>query len=190
MRTLVYLAHMAMTGRERDAARRTVRITDPTVCFHCKRSGLLPDEKHCPDCGFPQGGTEEERWKFVVQKRRERSAREDQKAMIDKARLYLFVAAGLNMIAFISPEPVVLIVGGIISAVFIAFAFWARHRPYPAILTGLITYVSLQLFFGLFDWRFMLGGLIWKIAIVGALFYALRSAKVLERQATDGRSTA
>lgn len=181
---------MAMTGRERDAARRTVRIADPSVCFHCKRGGLSAADKHCPNCGFPQGGTDEERWKFVVQRRRERSAREDQKAMIDKARLYLFLAAGLNMISFISDEPVVLLIGGIISAVFIAFAVWAKQRPYPAILTGLITYVSLQLFFGLFDWRFVLGGLIWKIAIVGALFYALRSAKVLERQATDGNTVA
>ena len=164
-------------------------IADPSVCFQCKRPGLSTAEKHCPDCGFPQGGTDEERWKFVVQKRRERSAREDQKAMIDKARLYLFVAAGLNMISFISDEPVVLLIGVIISAVFIAFAVWAKKRPYPAILTGLITYVSIQLFFGLFDWRFALGGLIWKIAIVGALFYALRSARALERLATDGATT-
>lgn len=177
-----------MTGRERDALRRGVRITDPTVCFHCKRKDLVSGEKHCPDCGFPQGGTEQERWSFVIAKRKERSAREDQKSMIGKARMYLWIAAGLNMLPFIVPDqPMVIVVGLIISSVFGGLAIWAGKKPYPALLTGLITYVSLQLFFGLLSWQLLLGGLIWKIAVVGSLFYALRSAKALEASAAkDG----
>lgn len=189
---LAYFGRMPMTGRERDALRRGVRITDPTVCFHCKRKDLDPKEKYCPDCGFPQGGTEQERWNFVIAKRKERSAREDQKGMIGKARMYLWIAAGLNMIPFIVPDqPVIIVVGVIISSIFGGLAIWAGKKPYPALLTGLITYVTIQLFLAILDWRLLFGGLIWKIAIIGALFYALRSAKALEAAAAaDGRTGA
>lgn len=179
-----------MTGRERDELRRRIVVRDPTVCHHCSRKGLTPEDRFCPDCGFPQGGTELEQRQFMVRKRMERSKVADHEAMVKKARMYLLVAAGLNMIAFISSEPVVLIIGGIISGVFVALSFWARKRAYPALLTGLLTYISIQLFFGLFNWQFLFSGIFWKVAIVGSMFYALRSAKELEKRATDGASPA
>lgn len=178
---------MALTGRERDEMRRRVVVRDRSVCHHCRRPGLTVDDVYCPDCGFPQQGSESEQRKFIVGKRKERSLQSDHAAMVQKARMYLLVAAGLNMITFLSDQPVVLIVGAIISGIFVGLSFWAKKRAYPALLTGLITYVSLQLLFGIVDVWFMISGIFWKIAIVGALFFALRSAKELEKPKADGR---
>ncbi len=162
--------------------RRRIVVRDPSVCHHCKRKGLGAADSFCPDCGFPQQGTEAEQRRFVVEKRRERSLQVDHEAMVRKARNFLLLAAGLNMITFLSKDPLTLLIGLIISGIFVGLSFWAKRRAYPAILTGLLTYISIQLLFGVIDIWLLVGGLLWKIAIVGALYYALRSAKELEER--------
>jgi RNA polymerase subunit RPABC4/transcription elongation factor Spt4 len=181
---------MALTGRERDEQRRRIVVLDRSVCQHCKRKGLTNEDKFCPDCGFPQQGAESEQRRFIVEKRRERSKAQENECMVKRARYYLQGAALMNMLSFISDEPLVVVVGLVISSVFVALSFWAKTKAYPAILTGLLTYVSIQLFFGVFHWQFLMSGLIVKIAIVGALWYALRAAKELELRKMNGDTSA
>ncbi|HRH39424.1 MAG TPA: hypothetical protein PK760_13820, partial [Flavobacteriales bacterium] len=119
---------MALTGRERDEMRRRIVVQDRTVCHHCKRKGLTNEDAFCPDCGFPQQGSEAEQRRFVVEKRRERSLRTDHEAMVRKARNYLLLAAGLNMLTFISSDPLTLIIGLVISGIFVGLSFWAKKR--------------------------------------------------------------
>lgn len=148
---------------------------------------MSADDVFCPDCGFPQRGTEAEQRRFVVEKRKERATLEDHRDMVRKARNYLLITALLNMVSFISNEPVVLIVGAIISGIFVGLSFWAARQAYPALLTALLTYISIQLFFALFDAMYLLSGLLWKIVIVGTLIFALRSARELQKKAADGK---
>jgi|LauGreDrversion4_2_1035121.scaffolds.fasta_scaffold351883_2 uncharacterized membrane protein len=170
-----------LTGRERDELRRKVVVLDKTVCFHCKKTNLTEEDIYCPNCGFPQQKSEEEQKKFIVDYRKTKSAIKEEKDTINSAKRYLYIAAVVNMIPFISDEILVLIIGLSISLVFVVLAIWINKKPFAAILTGIIFYITLYLFFGLLDATLFISGIIWKIVIVGTLFSALNSVKKLEQ---------
>jgi RNA polymerase subunit RPABC4/transcription elongation factor Spt4 len=169
------------SGRTRDAARTRVVIADRTICHHCKRPGLPASKKFCPECGFPQGGTEAEQYRFIVGKRKQRSEIADNERMVSKARWFLFAISVFSLISVEFEHTVVIWGSTILSLIFVGLGVWSRTKPYPALLTGLIVYVSLQLFMGTLQPAFFFAGLIWKLIITSALFYGMMSAKALER---------
>ena len=170
-----------LTGRERDSRRSQIVIADKSVCHHCKKTGLIELEKFCPNCGFPQGGTEKEQWKFIITYRKKKSAIRESLKSVDRGRNFLFIVAALNIITYVGAETAVLIIGLIISGIYVGLGFWAKKRPYPALITGLIFYVTLYILFGLIDHAYFLYALIWKIAIVGSLLFAAYSVKDAEQ---------
>ena len=172
-----------LTAQERDKLRRIVVIRDKSICYHCKQKDLNTNEMFCPNCGFPQGGTQEEQRKFIMDFRLKNSAIREGKKMITRARNYLFFVAFLNFISFAASGAGAIgyIIGLIIAGIFAGLAFWSINKPFPALLTGLITYVVLTIFFGILEPMSLLAGLIWKIAIIGALVFAIYSVKDVEK---------
>lgn len=172
--------HMA-SGRERDSQRTRVVISDRSVCHHCHRTGLTVDEAFCPDCGFPQGGTEKQQYAFIVKKRRIRSEIKDNENMLGYSRYMLWVAALVNGVAFGGQDGVLLGGGLLVSLTFVGLSFWVKRNAFAALLTAFIVYVSLQLFLALFDPIFVLRGLMFKILIGGSFSYGMFAAKRIER---------
>jgi hypothetical protein len=150
----------------------------PAHCGYCAKD--LPDAavKFCPHCGYPQNGTEEERGTFLREKGREQQRASISHDRVNKARNALFWVAGLNMIPYIIlGEPVYIVVGLVISLMFVGLALWSRKQPYPAILTALALYVLLILLAAIENPVSIFSGIIVKVLVLSALFYALRSLK-------------
>lgn len=147
-------------------------------CGFCVFEGLGPTEKFCPQCGYPQGGSEEERSAFTARKAGEKFQAGIQVEKVRKARNVLFWVAGLNMIPYLITGEVVFIIAGlVISCVFLGLAFWTKKKPFPAILTALILFVALNLLAAIEDPLNLVRGIILKIIVLSALIYALRSLK-------------
>jgi ribosomal protein L37E len=170
-----------ISAQERDRRRRQIVIKDRSVCYHCKQEDLKVEDKFCHMCGFPQNGSEQEQRMFIINNRRKKSEIKEAKTMVTRGRNFLFIVAGLNMLSFIGGGTTVLIIGLIISAVYLGLGVWASSKPFPALLTGLIFYITLNLFFGILDVSYLLSGLIWKIAVIGSLTFALYSVKDIEK---------
>ena len=47
-----------ITGRQKSEAKRMIVISNPSVCHYCKSKGLTESDKFCPNCGFPQRGSQ------------------------------------------------------------------------------------------------------------------------------------
>lgn len=156
-------------------------IADPSICHYCKRTGLTSQDAFCPGCGFPQGGTEPRQYAFIVKKRKLRSEIRENENMLGYSRYMLWVAAGVNALAFGGSEGVVFASGAIVSSAFVGLSLWVKKNPFAALLTALIVYVSLQLFLALFDPLFILRGIAGKVLIAGAFAYGMYAAKTIER---------
>jgi hypothetical protein len=170
-----------LSAQERDRLRRMVVIHDISVCYHCKQKDLNAEEMFCPNCGFPQKGTQEEQRKFILEYRLKHSAIREGKKNITRARNYLFFVAFLNFMTFAFAGSIGIIIGLILAGIYVGLALWSIKKPFPALLTGLITYVTLLIFFGILDPINLLAGVFWKIAIIVALVYAIYSVKDIEK---------
>lgn len=161
-----------------------VTITDPSVCYYCKTSPLDAAVTYCPSCGFPQRGAEDEQKKFITDKRVMLIKLEGMHDQVKKARNMLFLAAGIYALSYllgallIAPSAILFIEGAIVCGAFVGFGIWANKNPYPAVLTGLIVYVTLIILYaaivGLFT---IVSGILFKIIILSGLIYGLKAAK-------------
>lgn len=160
-------------------------LTEPAVpaapkphCGYCAKALPDPGVRFCPFCGFPQNGTTDEQGAFLREK-----GRQDQRATISgdrvrKARNALFWVAGLNMLPYvIIGDTTLIVVGLVISLMFVGLALWSRTQPFPAILTALALFVLLIVISAIYDPTSLFKGIIVKILVLSALFYALRSLK-------------
>jgi len=150
----------------------------PAHCGYCAKDLADASVKYCPYCGYPQNGTEEERGVFLREKGREQQRASIGEDHVKKARNALFWVAGLNMIPYlILGQAVYIAVGLVISLIFVGLALWSKRQPYPAILTALALYVLLNVLAAIEDPLNIIRGIIVKVLVLSALFYALRSMK-------------
>ncbi len=181
-----------LTGRQRSEAKRAITITNPSVCYYCKSTGLTSTDNFCPNCGFPQRGTQISMKRFINNIRNKHILLADQKKAISKARNILFALSGLFVLyafvwAFADGEfsAVVLIAGLVISAIYLSLALWSRKHPFPAILSGFFFYTTLIVLMAIIDPASIFSGLMWKVIIIGAFYYGYKGVKdseVLEKE--------
>lgn len=172
---------MTRSGRQRDRRRVQIVIKDYSICYVCKQEGLTESDKFCPNCGFPQRGEYNDQWRFIINQRKKKSSIREAKDLVARGRNILFLVAGFNVLSFIGTDNTTLAVGVIISLMYLGFGIWAAKKPFPALLTGLVVYVTINLFFGIFEPYFLVSGLLLKVAIVGTLAYAVYSSKESEK---------
>lgn len=168
-------------ARIRENNRRKIIIKNPSICHHCKCKDLQIAETFCPQCGFPQGGSEKEQLRFLVHYRMKKTDIREGKKLVSYARYILFLAALLNFFSFWGADEVIFMVGCITTLIYFGMAIWSLFKPYAAFLTALIFYVALNLFIGIYNPWFILAGIWLKLLIVGTLFYALHSIKDIEQ---------
>lgn len=158
-----------------------INIKDTQQCFYCHSSPLNNSLHYCPACGFPQFGDERDQKKFIMDKRMLRMEFEEADEKVQKARLAIFGVAGIlllnyTLLYFKSSEDYVLIEGGLLVSIFIGLGIWAGKNAYPASLTALILYGLLIIAYALVDPITIIGGIIWKVAIIASLIYGLKAA--------------
>ncbi len=162
----------------------TVRVRDLKVCFYCDSSPLPGEAFFCPSCGFPQRGTEPEQRRFILNKKQMDKNVKETEASIGIARIVLF---GLGLLNggigawWLSNEDRI---GGItqlvVAAIYVALGLWAGKKPFPALLTGLILYLTFVLLTAIINPLTLFSAIIIKIAIVSSLIYGMRAVKIAE----------
>ena len=104
---------------------------------------------------------------------------------IKNARLALFAVAGLQLIfgtiIGVSQDSdtaiYTVIISIIVAAIFIGLGLWTKSKPYTAIVTGLIVFVSLHLIEAIFDSSTIKNGIIMKIVVIVYLVKSINDAK-------------
>jgi hypothetical protein len=158
-----------------------VRVRDLKVCFYCSSSPLPETIVFCPSCGFPQRGSELEQKRFIVGRKQLGKNVNESEASIGIARIVLFALGLLDGAVaawcFSQGNRIDGIAYASIAAIYIGLGLWAGKKPFPALLTGLIVYLTFLLLAAIVDPASILSGLILKIAIGSAFVYGMRAVK-------------
>jgi len=158
-------------------------IKDKSVCFYCKSKGLKESEKYCPVCAFPQGGSQIEMKTFILNVKKKKELLEKKKKAINKARIILYVLAGLNLLIgliiglIISVNIPVLLSCGIGAVIYLLLGVWCEYQPFPAILSGLFVYLVFNVIAAISDPHTIYQGIIWKVVIISAFIYGYKGVK-------------
>lgn len=172
-----------LTGRQRDDAGRNIVITDLSVCYYCKSKGLKEEDKFCPNCGFPQRGTEQEMRKFLAEERSKQWLMQDHKEAVNKTRFVLFGLSALYFILavlmVVSPGTNIFfsIIVFIFSGAFLGLGLWSKKNPFSATLAGFLVYaLSLDIQTHIIP-PSIFNGTVLKVIIFLGLLYGAKTAK-------------
>jgi hypothetical protein len=106
---------------------------------------------------------------------------------IRRARILLFIIAGLQLIAAIllgiAGQPGYEIEVGlqvVLGLVFAGLAFWTKYKPYAALMTALVIYVGIFLLSAILEPSSIISGLLIKIVIVVLLIRGISNARDAE----------
>jgi hypothetical protein len=173
--------------REMLRKKREIVIPDMSVCYYCKSTGLREEDKFCPNCGFPQQGTQQEMQGFLIKIKHKNELLAEQKKKINRARNYLYALAALYLvvgvfISFYSENQVaVIIVYVFVSAIFFGLALWCRTNPFAAILSGFFVYIILNVISAVYDPSSIVKGIPLKFLVISAFIYGYKSVKDSEK---------
>jgi len=156
-------------------------------CQHCSAANN-EDSKFCVSCGFPVKGDEADQKRFLSAKKVKEINLEEYDGKIKSAKTTLFVISGFTavfgtVIACLGPDEnkiLLIVINLIIAGIYLALGFWCKKKPFAAILSGLIIYISLILVNAVDDPKTIYQGIIMKGVIVAYLVKGLKSAKEAE----------
>ena len=160
-------------------------------CGVCKNKAFNP--KHGTICGLTNelptfSGTCKDYLEDEREVRLQRLATEKEesetKKTLNKGRYALIVIGALYILIGILEGFIVSgnqllfgIIDWIIAAIFIGLGVWSFYKPYVALISGLIFYLSLNLLFAIVDPMTIIKGIILKIIIISYLIYSIKVAK-------------
>lgn len=106
-------------------------------------------------------------------------------AQVKKARNWLFVVAGMQLIVGVielvsTPQdllPIVLAIHGVIVGIFVALALWSNKKAYEALITAMVVFALIYIAGGLLDPMNFVRGIIIKVFVVIALINGIKAAK-------------
>ena len=171
---------------EREIIRRRneIEIEDYTTCYFCESKGLKETDLFCPNCAFPQRGTQSEMKKFLLDIRKKKSLIEDKKSAIKKARNILFILAGINFLfaiivgLLLKETNLTVFISCLIGAlIYFALGMWSQSQPFPAILSGFFVYIVTQVLSAIADPNTIYQGIFWKIIIISGFIYGYKGVK-------------
>ncbi|HTL82848.1 MAG TPA: hypothetical protein VL651_14140 [Bacteroidia bacterium] len=159
-----------------------IEIKNREECYYCKTSPLKETDIFCPSCGFPQNGTNEDQVKFIQAKKLLLIRIDQMHESVGRARNALFGAAALFLVNYLIVyfqlnSTAVIIEGAIVVSLFVGYGIWSTKNPFPAVLSGLITFATLLLIYAFVNPLSIFAGIIWKVIIFSALIYGLRTAR-------------
>ncbi|MFI5149268.1 MAG: hypothetical protein ACHQRM_06005 [Bacteroidia bacterium] len=160
---------------ERMRQKNKIVISDFSVCYYCKTTGLNEAEQFCPNCGFPQRGTDFEQKKFIRAQKFAKQRLEDMQMAVVKARNTLFLIGGLTIIPYLITsmqlgDGSIMVIGTMLALCYLGLALWSRKQPFSAILTGMILYVSMWVLYCIADPSNIYRGIFYRIMAISALY--------------------
>lgn len=173
--------------RERRQKISEIIITDFTTCHYCKSTGLNEQDKYCPNCGFPQRGTQIEMKRFLIDVKKKKELLYSKLKAVKKARNILFILAGLNVLIGIILGVLVnfdiaILIGSLIGAgIYFGLGMWSKNKPFAAILTGFFVYIVFNVMSAIADPHTIYQGIIWKVIIISGFIYGYKGVKDAEK---------
>ena len=152
------------------------------ICKSCKYT-VQTEDIYCSDCGYPLQGTEEEKKQFVIKKIRKKTQLDDEVTRVRHARNALFITSALFMVSALilslagELHTAVLVESVIAGIIYLALGFWCKRKPFAAILTGLIIFLTIITMNIIYEPEGFYKGLIIRIIIVFFLINGLISAR-------------
>ncbi len=180
-----------LTGRQRSEAKRQIVISNPSVCYYCKSTGLTEADKFCPNCAFPQRGSQTIMKRFIWNINNKHTLLADQKKAINKARnmlfglSILFILFSILLGAITEFNLVVLITNFVVAGIYLGLGLWSRKNPFPAILTGFFLYITLLVSNAVIDTITIFQGLLMKGFVIAGFVYGYKGVKdsaILEKE--------
>lgn len=143
----------------------------------CCNAGYLVTDRFCGKCGYPFQGSPQEQKDFRIAYTFNDIDRDVVKKRIAEARIILFVISGFTLLQSLilyadNPGLTLLVVNLILSAIYAGLGIWAKNKPFAAILTGGLIYVSLILLAAFIDPAEIAKGIILKIVFIAAFVRA------------------
>ncbi len=172
---------------ERRIQKNEIKISDISTCYFCKSTGLKENDKYCPNCRFPQNGTQSEMKRFLINIKKKKQLLQDQKKAVKKAKVILFILAGLNflvaiLLGIIINKNLDLLIGGLIGGiVYLSLAIWCKYKPFAAILSGLFVFIVFTAMSAIADPHTLYKGLIMKIIVISGFIYGYKGVKDSEK---------
>jgi len=161
---------------------------EPTIpsCTHCEIP-ITETTTFCPECGYPEKGTEQDVAKFYARRAMAKNNTIDAEEKINSARNTLFVIGGVIMLFgfinfFSDNDMATLIVNVIICAIYILLGFWTKQKPLIALLLGLLLYITTVVISAIFEPMSLVKGILWKVLIIGYLGKGIFSASAIKRE--------
>lgn len=160
-----------------------------TTCKNCSKT-VPAGQKFCTHCGFPVHATPEEEDQFYYRQGAKQLELDSLDKTISNARNALWIIAGVTAvfglgIYFFNPDAeaamAVLITNLIVAGIFVALGFWANQKPFTALLSALILYVTLYLYGVIVAGANPLSGIIVRVIIVVYLVKGINSAREAEQ---------
>jgi len=173
--------------RQRHLQKHRIVINDLSICYHCKTTGLTEDITFCPNCGFPQRGSQVDMKIFMNNHRKKNQLLKEQKKAVKKARIMLYILSGFYLVSsiavgLINELNLPILIGGLMSSgIYFGLAVWSKTSPFPAILSGLFVYIIFNVIAGILDPHTIYQGLLWKIIIIGGFIYGYKGVKEGEK---------
>lgn len=166
--------------------KKEIIIPDFSTCYYCKSTSLKTEEKYCPNCRFPQLGTQKEMQGFLYRIRLKKELLAEKKKQINKSRNILYTLGIINIvlgiIRYYQHENFIdILVTLILGGIYLALGFWSIKKPQPAIIAGLFTYIVLIVLGALMDPELLIKGILLKILIIYGFFYGFKGIKEAEK---------
>jgi hypothetical protein len=174
---------LQQTGRQRSEARRQIVISNLSICYYCKSTGLTETDNFCPNCGFPQRGSQAQMKKFIWTINNKHTLLTNQKKAVNKARYTLFGLSALFVLfsiglSFIDGFNLILLLSNfVIAALYLGLGLWSLKNPFPAILTGFFLYITIIVINAILDPATIFSGLLIKSFIIGGFIYGYKGVK-------------
>jgi hypothetical protein len=171
------------TGRQRSEARRQIVISNPSVCYYCKSTGLTESDNFCPNCGFPQKGNQASMKRFIWNVNNKHTLLDKHKKAINKARNILYGLSAICLVVGIlvgvltKSNISIIITNVIASGIYLSLGLWSRKNPFPAILTGFFVYITIQVINVIYYPSTIYQGLVLKAFIIGGFVYGYKGVK-------------
>ncbi|WP_108803447.1 zinc ribbon domain-containing protein [Aquimarina sp. Aq107] len=157
-----------------------IAIQQPLLCSQCNTEINL-ESKFCTECGFPENGDEKEKAVYHARKAMKKNQIIDDHKRINSARKTLYWMAGISFVVgliyfFRTQDTGELIAQMVIAAIYLMLAYWSQKKPFAAILSGLLLYLTILAIITIAEPTTIFKGIIFKIVIIAFLAKGVYSA--------------
>lgn len=158
------------------------------VCSQCATL-ITHQAKFCTHCGYPESGTEKEQAQFHAKHVMAKQQLENDTKRIKSAQKTLYWMSGIFMAFglfyfFRTQDIAILITNAILSVLYLLLAFWTKEKPFAALLSALLLYLTVIAINAVIEPMSLVSGIILKVVFLTLLIKGLYAAS----QSTSTRS--